>query len=550
MKDKYLNYPFFAAIFSGNLKKLLIGALLIFCLFINIDMLNRLRLDNYISHWASAAIPVALSSMNLGNKSNYTGLVDAKEIFLIATRNSFENKAVDAGISAILSLQDKNLSTATYLLGTDDKGIVDYIKVAFYIFGYQSISLIYLYGFLLFLSSLIFYLRFSNNLGSIVTLTCFLLAHAYVMPPVTVNSQLQTFLALRFMSTLAMIPTLYLMFEMVKFTTPPHPLFNNLIIFFGLIQLTIILFILQVRFSSIWLVVCIISFSIFIFLTKIFYPLTSKRYYRLKASLGITVLLILGLISLSKYKHYTYDQSYFEVGGASHVFWHSIYSGLSYHPQYSKENKIYIDDNSVIEATGSFLISNGRQLEWASMGGLSPNYSEIKYTIYDNAVKDMVISSLTHEPHIWISAFFYYKPLELINQVGWLLGFANFVPNTEVLWEGAGADLSNTTLRMEKENKRLDLARATSAIILFILALITLKNNFKQPKLLALLFFLFTLTSLLPSLVGYPAPHTIFDSVITAALIFYFIIFLIIRLAIKISFSLIVYYKHSNKFWS
>jgi hypothetical protein len=536
--NKPLASTFTKASFFGNLKKPMMVALLLACFVINMEMIHRLRLDNVISHWASSAIPVALSSMKLGNKSDYTGLVDAREIFFAATSNSSENKIIDTGISAVLNSLGKSLSSSTYLFSTDDKGIVDYIKLAFFVFGYSSISLIYLYCLILFLSSLIFYLRFSNNLGAIVTLFVFLLAHACVMPPVTVNSQLQTVLALRFMSVLAMIPTLHLMLEMLK-TNPPPRYSKNLIIIFGLTQLAIILFILQIRFSSIWMVVCILSISLFILLAMIFYPLTSHRYFHFKVSLGIAISLIIGMIGLQQYKHYAYDSAYFKVGGASHVFWHSIYSGLAYHPQFSKENKIYIDDNSVIDATGSFLKSNGRQLEWAAMGGESPNYSEIKYTIYDQAVKDMVISSLIHNPYIWFSAFFYYKPLELINQIGWLLGFANFEPNAVVLWEGAGDDLKNTTLRMEKENKRLDLARGFSALVLVILAFITQKNKFENPKLLAALIFLFTISSLLPSLVGYPAPHTIFDSVIATSMIIYFLIFLIIRWFIKIIFLLL-----------
>jgi len=544
MVNKNQNHSLNPRVISGNLKKLLIGLLLTLCLFINIDMLHRMRLDNFISHWASAAIPVALSSMKLGNKSNYTGLIDAREIFLSTTSNSSENKAVDSGITAVLGSQDKKISMSTYLLGTDDKGIVDYVKVAFFIFGYSSISLIYLYAFTLSVTSLIFYLRFSNNLGAIVTLTCFLLAHAYVIPPVTVNSQLQTVLALRFMSTLAMIPALYLMFEMFNFNRPQFS--KNLITFFTLIQLIVLLFILQVRFSSIWTIVSILSFSILIFVTKIFYPIVSYRCFRFKASLGIAISLVLGLLSLSQYKHYTYDPAYFEVGGASHVFWHSIYSGLSYHPQYSKEKQIFIDDNSVIEATGSYLKSNGRIDEWIAMGGESPNFSEIKYTIYDEAVKNMVYDSLVHKPSVWIGAFFYYKPLELINQIGWLLGFNNFEPNAQVLWEGAGADLRSTSLKMEKENKRLDLVRASSAIVLIILALITQKSRFEYPKLIALMICIFTLSSLLPSLAGYPAPHTIFDSVISISMIFYFFIFLLIRWVIKIIFSFIEDYKYSQ----
>jgi hypothetical protein len=134
--------------------------------------------------------------------------------------NFHDAELLNAGIRAAASLGpqtpgyigDGDLITTFY----DDMGEVDYVTLAFLIFGMKIQSLFYLYFTLLGLSALIFILTFQDRIFAVCLLLTTLFAYyveLYLMffEPVAIS----TYWGMRHSSTLCLVPMLYLAFLML-----------------------------------------------------------------------------------------------------------------------------------------------------------------------------------------------------------------------------------------------------------------------------------------------------------------------------------------------
>jgi len=143
----------------------------------------------------------------------------------------------------------------------DDKGYSDFTTLAFRLFGFQIEALFNLYFLLIGIAITAFILRFYSDPQAMLVLVAFLAAHLMVvriLPNSEVNSVVHD---ARFLPAISCIAMLHWMLAMVR---PTRRFLNEMLLL--VVQLTILVFILNCRSSSIWQIVAIGAVIVGVFL--------------------------------------------------------------------------------------------------------------------------------------------------------------------------------------------------------------------------------------------------------------------------------------------
>lgn len=479
------------------------------CLALNIAQAHSVGMDRVVSFWAAQAIAPALSNLCFHHPHDYTALVEVRDRFgPIPWQPTVEQ--VNRGIETILSVPPDPIDRMSYLVSTDDKGIIDFVRLAFVLFGYRAESLLILYWTGLAAGCLVFLLRFGTRPWATAMLVAFLLAHCSVLPVVAINPQLRSVLALRFMSLWGVVATLHLILE-IRSEEPPRPARCLAVV----LQAAMVIFVLHIRFSAIWEVIAIEAATA----AMVFRIWRSEGIgKRLLPALMSAALVLIGAGGLNLYKRAVIAPAYYQGGGASHVFWHSVFSGLAYSPELRPRFGIRIDDASIMNATHRFLVEHRQARRWESIGQNEQRY--------DRAVREMFFATCREHPGEVLSTVVYHKPRALALYIAWFMRLAEKPPDSLLLWPGAKEELDEMALRMDHDDRSLRLFRPGCALMLLAVILWayrSLRNHCRD--VIGILAILAT-CSLMPGLLGYPTAHTILDAVACFGMLIYLAVML------------------------
>jgi hypothetical protein len=152
------------------------------------------------------AIPPALSRLAFSSGDGYRSLKSVSDRFYVAMRNQpHDSITIERAISAVRRLGPGWISRGTILLGSDDKGIVDFVTTSFWLFGYHRSGVLFLYFILLGFSCAISLGAQSGAFSSQVVVGAFLGSHHLILPMVFHFQQLPSMLALLFLPGLSLV---------------------------------------------------------------------------------------------------------------------------------------------------------------------------------------------------------------------------------------------------------------------------------------------------------------------------------------------------------
>lgn len=144
---------------------------------------------------------------------------------------------------------------------------------------------------------------------------------------------------------------------------------------------------------------------------------------------GIVDLVVAGYVGVHLYQKYGLPEEYRRGDQiATRVFWHNIFSGLAFHPDFGERYQLRIDDSSVFAATGEYLAETGRYDVWQDMGGEVEGFAGLNFTKYDPIVREMLIARCTTYLGECVEAMVYYKPVALAGNLAWLYGLRPLPP--------------------------------------------------------------------------------------------------------------------------
>jgi hypothetical protein len=334
---------------------------------------------------------------------------------------------------------------------------------------------------------------------------------------VAINPELRSVLALRFMSVLGVIATLHLVLD----TLAAEPWTPGRVLAV-LLQAALLGFVLHIRFAAIWEVLCVLA------------ALAAVVAHRIRRGAGTrplwqatvpSVFLLGASAGFGAYQESVLADQYRTEGGVAHVFWHSVYTGLSYHPDLARKQHLAVNDLSVYLAAERFMASEGRSAEWADLGGTTPEedarWTHLQYERYDQVVREMFQKVCRERPVAVALAALYYKPRAFLGYAAWLLQLTKAPPQAAVLWDNSPQQFGKMANIMAMEGKYIRPWRWEVMAVLLLLAGwagASIRQHWRRALGVGLLLFAF---SLVPSVLGYPTPHTICDGLVGTAVPLY-----------------------------
>lgn len=483
------------------------------------------------------AIPPAISSVVFGHDKKYTSLVAVSDMY----RSELGDQATDAGainktIARIANSDLTNNNKDYQPLGiVDEKGIVDFVEIAFRLFGLNVQGTVYLYFLVLLASCSLFILGFHKYPSCLLLLAGFLVAFYLVLPGIIFNPQLASILMLRAMPILAMVACLHCILYVLL--APPG---RNQVLLVA-IQVVVLIFVVHMRTTAIWQVLTIATVSAIAFTYQIWHktnrqPPGSLRPRITLSALWPLLLVAIAYLGLQSYRTWAFPEEY-QRGEQimTRTIWHNVFSGLALHPQFAERYNLRIDDNSVIQAAGEYLVEKGRAQQWESVGSGAPNFSVTHWTAYDKVVREMLADRCVTYVYACLSATFYYKPLSLGRTLAWLYGMRASLPDLDIFVSRYWGDA--VKVQMLELGRQLDAQKSRAypwtplAILLLLPFTVLLLGEDRHSRGAALAGIVaLTAGSTLPSLIGYPAPFAVADTAIAVLILLYFCFFSVLAL--------------------
>ena len=502
---------------------------------VNVRRAHAIGMADHPPVWVVDAIPAAVSDLAFGNRDGYTSLKAVSEVYYASLRANNpglirDSEMVDRAMAEALKLDAQTMPRETVLLGGDDKGIVDFIKISFRLFGYANGRIIDLYFILLGGSILLLVLSFRETLLPAAIAGAFLVAHYLMLPTVYHHMQLQSVLALRFLPVLPLMACLHCLCFILR----PSLTWPGVAALAA--QASLLVFGVHLRSVTTWELAIVGLMGI----ATAFWALVRRPrsaapvHANLRSYVALAgrplipgLCLLLGMTALTGYRKVAYDGRYTKGDQIlTRPMWHNLLSGFAFNPEFARRYGFKIDDFSELRATGNYLVEQGREAEWIAMGGHDANF-QIKWTLYDPATRDFLFSILRERPGASLATLFYHKPAALGRDLAWLYGFRCDVPDVDLF---VSPQLGNAmAIHLEQLTKGVDAHRqrfilwdriALLAILAFSLLLALAPSAGKAGDGLLALGVL-ALGSLTPTIVGYPALHTIAEPALMLATVLY-----------------------------
>jgi len=514
--------------------------------------------------WVADAIPAVISELYYGHTKRYTALESVNRRFHARVdREVATARQINAAIRRLEETANEDPDPGYVLLGPDDKGIVDLIKGGFVLFGARTESIVAFYFTLLLLSCGLYIVAYWRSPSALLLLAAFLGMFYLVMPMIMHNGQLRSILALRALPILSMVACLHVLLFVASSLHTPVRAWQAVPV---ALQVLLITFAIHLRSTTLWQVATILGFGAVVVLVAVLKKAPTPRPSRPAAreekqtdesqaasrpgargrgwriprpvlAAGIAVgLMVGGYLGLQAYHAVALPEEYRRGDEiATRVFWHNIFTGFAYHPGLQERFRIWLDDVSIIAATGRYLVETDQEDRWLEMGGKLPvpgeadgaaSFEGIKFAKYDPAVKEMLVARCTTLVRECLETLLWYKPLSLAGNLAWLYGVRQLPPDLEVTESPYFGDILKRQILGMTDGLDGRGWRAylwTPRILLIVLPFVVLLLAETRERARAACWACLGLAcgSTIPTVAGYAAPHTISESAIVFGMLAY-----------------------------
>jgi hypothetical protein len=485
----------------------------------------RLKMHTEVPYWVAGAVPPALSKVAYGHERNYMSLNFVHESFNQQLKG-FQAADINKAIANILAAHPVAPDRSDRVLSSDDKGIVTFTELSFRLFGYRIEGVFYLYYIFLGISAALFAWAYRRNPYALLLLAAFLLIHRMILPMIKYDGQLGGITALRCMPVLAMIACMHCLMFLFESRTTPWKLVAVAL------QVAVIVFVIHIRSTTMWeLMVVVAGSAIALLLRKgpLLDALPSTRNRWMRWPTAVPLMAAAAFMAVLKiHQAYGFPEEYYRGDQiVTRVFWHNIFSGLAFSPGFAARDNLRVDDFTTLEATRKYLLENGREKEWDATGGNVPGYTAMRWQVYEVAVKEMFFTRCAEHFGDCVAAFAYYKPVSMIKNLLWMTGLRKLPPDMDI-FTSKHPEIGTVVKEQFIETTRLlDLKKERGRLwfrgLLFLAAAFAVLGKLRRRR-SELLPVVVTATvlaigSTIPSILGYPAPHTIAEVAIAVPLL-------------------------------
>jgi hypothetical protein len=339
------------------------------------------------------AMPVAISQIYHGRAHDYTAY------WSVAMR--FHNPqpldaAMDQAVRAEIPPGDR-----TYYWTADDRGLSDFVNLAFRMFGPKLRSLFNLWFVLLGLSIIAAIVRYRHDTVALAAIACTVVGIGAVLPAMTRAAgegfeELSIHLSeSRMFDILGIVAFVHLVLAMLR----PPSAWRWLDITTLIAQAGLIAFLIHARTSVSWLFIAILSIALVLAVVRL--------KGRARAPQGgvvlvvsCTVLLVWAGVHL--YQRAAFNAAYFgEIG--PRTFWHNVLMGFAANSVLTHKLDLVGDDRSVIETVlRDMKTRNDPRLteQWQTQNILNSlgSSNTFDWRTYEGVARDLIFRTLRSEP--------------------------------------------------------------------------------------------------------------------------------------------------------
>jgi hypothetical protein len=402
-----------------------------------------------------------------------------------------------------------NVSTAPHFFPADEKGTVDFVKVAFAVFGIRVQSLFYLYCALLGFSVITFVVGFRDDTDALLVLLIGLVALYVSVCTLQITRELYSVTNPRAIGTLSFVGLLHLSLWVVR----PRRLSV-----FAVIALTcqalLLVLVISMRTAEAWQAVAVFGLS------TVAAGNVATRSRPISAMWpAATMLVIVG--GYMCYQNFAYPDEYFSQNLRTKIFWHNVLIGFSLHPAIAQQYQIDLDDSSVLAYVKKRAGASGvsEAIFWGSHetpDGISKNYRA-----YDALCRNAVWEIVATHPVETLQLFVWYKPRLFFRSFQYAVGNPSHDLHYYAVHDQA---VSLPTPAERRVTGAYFNPLSPVALLLLCAACLTagvgrLKRTFDAATLTAVTAIF--IASLLPGLSTYPVIHVITGTYWATALLLY-----------------------------
>jgi hypothetical protein len=368
----------------------------------------------------------------------------------------------------------------------EDLGYADFYNLAFRLFGVNAYSTHWLYFSILALAFGLFVTTFWRDEVAVTSVTLLITALFLISTSSLFSEKTPSFAANRFVSTLAVIPLIHLVFVALRSEAIDWREFAG-----ATVQAMLLVLVIAARSSAQWCAIAIVGSTIVVSSIRYWGKersqrlvawLTQKDIRRLRVVGGLVV----GLFVVGAVRPSLIDERYFwDDNMPHHLTWHSAYLGLTFHPEWPLM-KPYADLPDSYEDSVAFGLFTHRMQETGRPYAASwrPGYYLARE--HEKLMRSEYLRFVWDHPRYMLELMLYEKPklfLKIVEQTiisikveGWVSAFPSLL-------------LSAALLLLARGGRRISECVAGFGII--------------------------WCSSMLPMLWAYPAPHVAADQNLT-----------------------------------
>jgi hypothetical protein len=290
--------------------------------------------------------------------------------------------------------------------GGDDLGFVDYVRLSFLVFGSKIQSLYYTYFLIFGGSAAVFLWTFRSRpaLLMLLVITCVAQIGLLSSNLVSVNN-LGSIADSRFLGILAIVPGLHLGCLILD-RLPPS--FGN--VGLAVVQSIILVFAVWIRASAVWVILAVAVLAVFVAMRG----LLKRRLElpRIWAAGVLFAVLASHMVWLTMALHPIYKS-----GGeiSHHVFWHSIFYQLQFHPRWNEKYAASYDFATADElpplAARKYLLRHPPSDPDAVY--LTPDRKHLRVAAAETYIRKAFFEFFSNDPRFVLESMLIYNPLSI-----------------------------------------------------------------------------------------------------------------------------------------
>jgi len=307
-----------------------------------------------------------------------------------------------------------------------DSGYMDFVDLAFQVFGKEIGSPYYLYFLLLSMSSLVFIICFNNSLFSLLILYLFhYTLNQFVALDLLDAWSLESVTNPRFLTTLAIVPVLHLTLLLLCRARPSVMAFS-----LALPQAALMVFAANLRTSAFWTVIALTLFCI------VLWAVSRRRDALIRCWPGGMVVAL--TLAAAIFVGLSSDPRLAEQGWTrNHGFWSSVYYSLQHHPDWQRKSAALhggtTGDGPALAAVQAYMDRHGLSDDKSAFR----DDGYLRNTHVERYLRGAFFEFLAKDPTYVLETFLVYNSLSIFNlshrgfawsliaEIGW--GFATLL---------------------------------------------------------------------------------------------------------------------------